>query len=429
MSEQLGKLLTSLGERSDYDAVSQCSRCGYCEQACPTYVASGREAYSARGRNQLVRLMLEGKVERTACAQEAFSTCLLCGACTEVCPAHVPTADIVLEGRRELAGSAPGWLWKGLSALLLGPRVRLERVLGLAYFFKRLGFSRLAGRLGLLRLLGLRALEEADRHVEEVPDSLLGPLLRADPELAPRADARHHYFASCGPDFLFPRVGLATTRILKTLGPADYRGNPCCGLLAYNYGDLATARELARRNIVLFEQADDGAPVVADCSSCAAFLKSYPQLFLDDAEWRPRAERFAGSVLDAVELEPSLPPRTLKGTLAFHDSCRASHGQGLRAQPRRVLAPAAEAVREMPDSDVCCGGAGLFAFKHPELSEKLLLRKVSAAAHVQARVVSASGTSCLLQLARGLRKYYPEARVAHWSELVCEALDMDKAHG
>src|SRR5437762_4790694 len=102
MAKGLGRLITDLGERSTYDAASQCSRCGYCEQACPTYVATGRESQSARGRNQLVRLMLEGKLKDPAAAEEALSTCLLCGACASACYAHVPTADIVLEGRRML---------------------------------------------------------------------------------------------------------------------------------------------------------------------------------------------------------------------------------------------------------------------------------------------------------------------------------------
>src|SRR3989338_1517943 len=102
MAETLGRLLTDLGERSTYDAVSQCSRCGYCEQACPTYVATGQESKSGRGRNQIVRLMLEGKLDDREAALEALSTCLLCGACTTDCYAHVPTADIVLEGRRML---------------------------------------------------------------------------------------------------------------------------------------------------------------------------------------------------------------------------------------------------------------------------------------------------------------------------------------
>ncbi|MBI5244389.1 MAG: (Fe-S)-binding protein [Elusimicrobia bacterium] len=424
MSGVLGRLLTALGERSCYDAVSQCSRCGYCEQACPTYVASGREPQSPRGRNQLARLLLEGKFEDPLSAREALSTCLLCGACTSVCPAHVPTADIVLEGRRELSGTRSAWLRKALHHLFVRSPDILAILIRAGYALKRSGLSRLAARSGLLRLIGLRALAEADAHVQETPKRLLFEMLREDTSLKEDRAAAWRYFASCGPNFVFPRVGLATIRILKrACGRGSFFDGRCCGLTAYNYGDLDTARALARMNIERLESLRGEAPLIADCSSCAAFLKSYPQLFLREADWRARAERFAARVRDVVEISPSLPKDALREAFALHDCCRARHGQGLSQQPRRALQPACARWRELPESDVCCGGAGLFAFKHPGLSEAILRRKVSDIAASQARAVAVSGTSCLIQLARGLKKYYPECRVVHWSEAVCEALD------
>ena len=70
----------------------------------------------------------------------------------------------------------------------------------------------------------------------------------------------------------------------------------------------------------------------------------------------------------------------------------------------------------MSEADVCCGGAGAFAFVNPELSDEVLRRKVGAIAGTQARLVVTSSTSCLIQLARGLKKYYPSCTVAHVSE-------------
>lgn len=424
MAEPLGRLLTDLGERTAYDAASQCSRCGYCEQACPTYVATGREAQSPRGRNQIVRLMLEGKLDDPKAAEEALSSCLLCGACTTACYAKVAVPDIVLEGRRALRGETH-WLVRRVSGLLVErPRV-LASLLKLGYLAKRLGISRL-GR-PLLRLVGLPVLAAMDEHVQEAPSRLLDEEL-ADLRQAGEGDA-WNYFAPCGPRYLFPRVGKATWTNLTTLkGPGRFLENACCGLLANNYGDLEDARRLARKNIELAEKNGD-APIVGDCSSCVAFLKSYPQLFLmpSDAEWRPRAERFAARVKDAVELygdaAPALPPAADHGTVTYHDSCRALNGQGLKDEPRKAVKAAAGASYcEMGGAEVCCGGAGAFAFVHEELSDEVLKRKVGNAAAVQAGVVVTSSTSCLIQLARGLRKYYPDARVLHLSEFVAQAL-------
>jgi glycolate oxidase iron-sulfur subunit len=425
MAEPLGRLLTDLGERSTEDAAAQCSRCGYCEQACPTYVATGREAQSPRGRNQIVRLMLEGKLDDPKAAEEALSTCLLCGACVTACYAKVAVPDIVLEGRRALRGKTH-WLVRAVTRLMITSPRAVGALLKIGYLLKRMGLS--AAARPLLRAIGLPVLAAMDEHVQEAPLRLL------DGELASLRRTGEgdnwNYFAPCGPRYLYPRVGTATWKVLTKLkGPGKYLENSCCGLLANNYGDIEAARTLARINIENAEKFG-AAPVVGDCSSCVAFLKTYPQLFLmpSDAEWRERAERFSARVRDAIEVygeaAAGLPRSPEDGKATYHDSCRALNGQGLKDQPRRaVKAAAGENFCEMAGADVCCGGAGAFAFVHEELSDDVLRRKVGNAAAAQARVIVTSSTSCLIQLARGLRKYYPDARVVHLSEYVLGALE------
>ncbi|MEK7390243.1 MAG: (Fe-S)-binding protein [Elusimicrobiota bacterium] len=425
MAETLGRLLTDLGERSVYDAVSQCSRCGYCEQSCPTYVATGDESKSPRGRSQIMRLMLEGKLDDPEGALQALSTCLLCGACTAACYARVPVADIALEGRRALRGRTH-WLMRLVSRLLVDCPKTFSCLLKIGFLLKKTGLSKLARPF--LRAAGLGALAAMDEHVRESPFLNLDDRTRG--RRSPAAPA-YRYFAACGTRYLFPRVGTATLSALDRLkGPGAVLDNPCCGLLAHNYGDLNDARRLAQKNIEHAERSG-AEPIAGDCSSCVAFLKSYPQLFLrpQDGEWRKRAEVFSRRVKDAVELYGDCADRlpAASGALVattYHDSCRALNGQGLKDQPRCAAKAAAGAsYREMPGADACCGGAGAFAFVHGELSEDLLKSKISNAAGVQAGVILTSSTSCLIQLARGARKYYPEARVLHLSEFVAGALD------
>jgi glycolate oxidase iron-sulfur subunit len=404
MAERLERLLTDLGERSDYDAASQCSRCGYCEQSCPTYVATGREALSPRGRNQLVRLLIEGKLEDPSSAKEALDTCMLCSACTTTCYAHVPTADIVLEGRRMLRDKAP-WLARAASRLLVSAPRLFDWLLRGAHLAKRLGLAALA-RPVLRRVLP--ALAEAEAHVKEAPLVFLSERLR---RRRWGAGPRWLYFAACGTNYLFPRAGLATVSVLlRQRGEGAFLDAGCCGLVANNYGELADARALAKRVIERAERFPD-VPVVADCSSCVSFLKTYPQLFVSDKAWRSRAERFSSRVEDAVEaLEAKIDAGK---AVTYHESCRACHGQGLKKPAGLSCAPLAE-------SDVCCGGAGAFAFSEPDLSDEVLRRKIGKIAESGAQTVLASSTSCLIQLARGLRKYYPSGTVEHFSEFVDE---------
>jgi glycolate oxidase iron-sulfur subunit len=428
MDRTLSRLLTDLGEKSSYDAAAQCCRCGYCEQACPTYVITGDETRSARGRNQLVRLLIEKKVSGSASASDALQTCLLCGACTAACYARVSTADIVLEGRRMLSRK-PHWLARLLTWLMLH-RGLFRLLLKGANLAKRLGLTALTRPL--LRLAGLPGLALADEHVREAPLTFLYETLRQRP-IAPHP--QWLYFAPCGPNFLYPRVGQATVRVLSAIhGAGNFLDNDCCGLLAYNYGDVEDARTLARRNIERFEAAGGRGPVVGDCSSCVAFLKSYPQLFLADPRWKERAERFVEAVRDVPEVlggsvavlpeAAGLPPTT------YHDSCRACHGQSLRGPAHAAMRRlAGAAFRELPESDVCCGGAGAYAFRNPELSDELIRRKTGRVASTGARLVATSGTSCLIQLAQGLKKYYPECEVVHISELAARAVEKGAKDG
>ena len=396
MAETLGRLATDLGERSLYDAAAQCSRCGYCEQSCPTYKATGDEKKSPRGRNQLVRLLIEKKLPDPSVAAEALETCLLCSACTSTCYARVPTADIVLEGRRLLSERRP-WLGRALSKLLLDHRPLFELLLKGANLAKRLGLSRL-GR-PFLRICGLPGLAVADEHVHLAPLKFSHEVLATDCDRSHSVD-KPLQFLPCGTRYLFTDVARATQKALNTT-PLD---SGCCGLLAYNYGELSDAREFARRVIASAASASEK-PVVVDCSSCAAFLKSYPQLFLNEPEWKAKAEAFAARVKDAVEVV-ALPEK--RDFATYHESCRACHGQGLKAP---------EGFRPLKDSKDCCGGAGAFAFLNPELSDEVLRKKIASIAATGATVVATSSTSCLIQLAHGLRKYYPACVVKHVSEI------------
>jgi len=430
----LGSLLTDLGERTIYDAAAQCNRCGYCETSCPTYMLTGRETISARGRNQFMRLLVEGKAKEPADAAEALSTCLLCGACSSACYAKVPTPDIVLEGRRSLNGYGDNFFARAAVKTLLDAPGLFAFWLKLAYLVKLTGLPRMAAKLGLYDFLGMPGLADAEGSLDRVPLRFAADLLRKDPALKPqdKAAVNWAYFAACGPNYIFTDVALATVRVLRRhSGEGIFIENQCCGLLAHNYGRLEDAREFARRNILRYEELKarfGNFPVIADCSSCCAFMKSYEQLFTGDELWRPRAAAFSAAVKDILEFVPAekLPhadPEALKkaGKVTYHDSCRACHGQGIRKEPRTALHKlAGRAYSELPESDWCCGGAGAFAFTQPELSAKVLDRKLRNIASVQADTVVVGATSCLIQINSGLKAAFPSARAVHYSAFLDE---------
>jgi glycolate oxidase iron-sulfur subunit len=277
-------------------------------------------------------------------------------------------------------------------------------------------------------------LAEAESSIKKVPLRFAAEILRKDPDLRSEGKLKINwaYFAPCGPNYLFTEVALATVRILKKhSGAGVFIENQCCGLLAHNYGRLEDAREFARRNIVRYEElkaAHGDFPVLADCSSCAAFMKSYEQLFTHDEAWRTRARDFAGAVRDILEFfkPDELPPTTREQQAAhkivtYHDSCRACHGQGIRREPRAVIRKlAGKRYVELPESEWCCGGAGAFAFTQPEISAMVLDRKLRNIASTQAQTVIVGATSCLIQIGSGLEAAYPSARAVHYSVFLDE---------
>jgi glycolate oxidase iron-sulfur subunit len=205
----------------------------------------------------------------------------------------------------------------------------------------------------------------------------------------------------CVQSMLFPEVNRATVTLLARAGYRVVvpREQGCCGALHLHWGDRAGARALARRNLAGLSGADW---IVTNAAGCGAALREYGHLLGED----PHALGFAGRVRDVSELlAEHLPgPRhSLDLTVTYHEPCHLAHGQRVREAPRTLLRaiPGLRLV-ELPESDVCCGSAGVYNLMEPEISGQLLERKLDRIATTQATVVASGNPGCLLQIRRGL---------------------------
>jgi len=209
--------------------------------------------------------------------------------------------------------------------------------------------------------------------------------------------------------------------------------NECCGLIAYNYGSLKDAKELALKNIEIAEKIIKNNPdvfIVGDCSSCIAFMKSYPQMFIDEEENYRKAIDFSSRVKDIIEVVKiedlkniDIDTENIKDLkITIHHSCKAYNDQGLKDNQEKVLKPILkENLVNLEESNMCCGGAGAYSFTKPELSNKILTRKISNIAKTQSDVVLVSSTSCLLQLRYGAKTMY-NTKVIHYIQLIDEII-------
>jgi glycolate oxidase iron-sulfur subunit len=411
--------------RSQYEKIARCNRCGFCQVACPVFRATGHESGVARGRIALLKALIENRLPWDEGLKEPLFNCLSCGACTANCFPAVATADLILDARAEyLARVGRNRLHRLLFRRLLPYPRRLRLAARAAAMAQRTGLSRLAAMLGLLRAFG-RDAARAQMVVDRFPpqafrEKFVPGVFEGEGKL------RIGYFVGCGTDVMEPEAASATLAVLRRWGKTiEILDNCCCGLPAITYGDRQAAQALAEKNLRLIDAAQFDW-VVTDCSSCAAFLKKYPELFEGRDVRNAAARAVAERVRDLVQvlgLDGRAVNATRAGTViaTYHDPCHASRGQGLVREPREVLRslPGVE-FREMPEADWCCGGAGSYALSHYDLAIRVLQRKIDNVERTGANLLVTSCPACIVHLRFGIRQRGLPVRVCHIAELVAE---------
>ena len=413
-----------------YAHVMTCSKCGFCQPACPIFRATGREGHVARGKVALYRDMIEDRLEMTPEVKDAFAHCLLCRACTESCVPGIKTDEVVMSFRHAYAERfGRAYLQRWVFRTLL-PRPRLMRgLVRLIWAFRKTGLIDTARRSGLVGLLSPK-LERALELGAEKP----GPLLRS--RLAKRdlpfklkatrssSPPRVGYWMSCGYNYVLPEVGEATVRVLERMGFAvEVLDNCCCGLAAHGYGDREAATQLARKNIERLGDLGRFEAIVSECGSCSGHLKDYPQFFAHEPEWLVRAQALQSKVrsfsefvagrgdLDIVGSREAVATRAdtvapAEHTVTFHDPCHLGRRyQNVVDQPRQILSSLPGiTLREMQESDSCCGAAGTYGVLHPGTSAAILDRKMGFVQETGASIIVTECPACMMQLRFGAQR-------------------------
>ncbi len=233
------------------------------------------------------------------------------------------------------------------------------------------------------------------------------------------------FFATCLVDLFRPSVGFAAARLIEQAGYRVVvpRAQTCCGQPAYNSGDRSSARRAARRAVALFEGFEH---VVAPSGSCAAmFVRHFPDLVGDDADWAARARALAGKTYELVDFLTRVagwrpePARTVAGSITYHDSCSGLRELGIREQPRTLLAAAGDPeLLEMDGSDICCGFGGTFCVKYPAISEAMADKKIDAIEATGADMVVGGDLGCLMHIEGRLSRRGSAVGTRHIAEIL-----------
>ena len=404
--------------RGGFEGLDACVHCGFCLQACPTFLATGDESDSPRGRIELMRGLERGDIAVTdAALVYHLDRCLGCRGCEPVCPSGVQYGHGLEAARSRITAARPVprvarlALWAlttpGMSSVVyrFGRMLRATGLPRLLAGWGRFGFA-----MGMLAATKPKGGKRRQKAATEQPYRPLPPVAAL-------------LFRGCVMEGLFSHVHEATQRTLGVNGyqAVEVSAQVCCGALHAHAGLVDEARALARANIEAFGDGDD--PIVVNSAGCGALMKEYGRLL-----GNPRAERFGARVRDVTEL---LAGSGMKGPVAgapldlhvaYDPPCHLLHAQGVAVQPLKLFAaiPLLELV-PVPGAAECCGSAGLFTLLEPEMSRAVLKTKLERLREAAPQVVATGNPGCLMQIGAGLAAAGIAARARHPVELLDDA--------
>ncbi len=408
----------------------RCVHCGLCLQSCPTYVLTGLETESPRGRIHLVTSLLEGRIQPTANVFTHLDQCLACRACEAVCPSGVPYGRIIETARSAMRPLRPDSKAVRLRDRLifqelLPHRGRLRLMASLLRIYQRLGVQSIVRASGLLARFS-PSMARAERSSPRIPDRFFEPRLTRFRALGTQR-GRVALLRGCVMPLLYGDTHAATLRVLarngvETIVPAE---QVCCGALNVHAGEREVARQLARRNVDAFLGAGVDA-VVVNAAGCGSTMKEYGELLHDDPEYAAKAHRLASMTLDVTQYLARLGLRPGLGSVSrrvtMQESCHLVHAQREKEAPRALLAqiPGLEFV-DMAHPDQCCGSAGLYSVFEPEMSLRLLDDKMKDVGATHADTIVTANPGCMLQLQQGVQRAGLNGEVMHVVDLLDES--------
>ncbi len=348
------------------DLTAACIRCGFCLEACPTFQITGEETESPRGRIYLIRSADSNTLGWAEIAPHV-DRCLGCRACETACPSGVHYGQIF-----ELAkAKMPSKRWRSSLLRQLTDVKRARRQFKLA--------ALLPGRKLPNFVSRLLTKQPTSTRIPRPQESRNYPPLEALPPIKGQVAL----LRGCVMDALFPNVHEATIRLLRRVGfeVIEIR-NQCCGALHAHSGDLQEARKKFNQ---LVTSLPSDIILLTNSAGCGSHLKESGAMAKDVSEFL-----YENGLVDALKMSHGITCR-----VGYHDACHLAHGQGVRRQPRELLrsVPGAELV-EIPDSDRCCGSAGIYNVQQPTLAKHLLDQKWGSIEVAKPDIVVSGNPGC-----------------------------------
>ncbi|MEH7331856.1 (Fe-S)-binding protein [Neobacillus drentensis] len=424
-------------DHPDESKWADCVHCGMCLESCPTYEITGMEQHSPRGRVHLIKSVAEGKLTVNEQFMDPVFACLDCRACTTACPADVEVGGLIEEARGQIRQAMPltglkGAVSKVFLQGLFPHHKRLNGLGSLLKFYQKSGIQKVVRKTKLINIMP-QHLVDMEAIMPEVKEPVRKKYKDVNVIKAKGGTKREvSFLTGCVMDVMFSDINEATINVLTRNGNdvTIPKNQTCCGALHVHAGDRETGRKLAKQNIEAFKDSDK---IIVNAAGCGCALKEYPELFREDPEWHGKAEEFAAKIEDIskhlYDTGYDIPKAELNTRITYHDACHLAHGQGIRQEPRELLIniPGVEMVH-MPNSDRCCGSAGIYNITNPEMASAVLDSKMQNVPE-DVEMISMGNPGCMLQMAIGVQKNGRNQKIVHTVQLLDWAYQKEDGQG
>lgn len=380
----------------------KCVRCGACKAGCPTYLAALDETMGARGRIAMLHALMEDRLQLTERLSEKIFSCLLCGACGDLCPTGIDILEVIYHGRRKLKSFYNrGRLLIGAARLSPG---RMNSIFFILRLLQKIFYHPLykKGKLPYIPPIATMPFKNTAQVYKN----------------AKRAE-RVAVFAGCSVNYFYPHLGTALLNILLTRGyeVVVLKGEVCCGAPMRALGLEEEAINLAKKNVSLFSRVR-ASSILCMCPTCALTIKKvYPLLIGDSIERIMDVnEFFVGN-----DIAKGL--KTTHRVVTYHDPCHLNYGLGVKDEPRHILKriQGVEFI-EMESAGGCCGFGGFFSINFKDLSQKIGGEKFKNIHNTGANTLVTSCPGCMMQFENIKRQGSSQIGILHMVEVIDEAM-------
>ncbi|MHB8828435.1 MAG: L-lactate dehydrogenase (quinone) large subunit LdhH [Syntrophales bacterium] len=412
-----------------FKEVYQCVRCGSCLNVCPVYTIVGGHVYGGHTYAGGIGAILTAMTSGMADFEKFHELCIGCRRCVEVCPGKIDIPGLIEELRvRAVKAHGLPFVTRQLFENVMANRKVFHSLLRAASVAMKPFAS--GKNKTLIRHLPLFFSGLAkDRSLPTIAEKPLRDRAATVTRKPDQPKGKAAFFSGCTMDFVLPETGEAIIKVLEDL---RYEvvfplGQSCCGKPVSATGDIETAKKIALLNVKAFD-AEQTDVIVSGCPTCVETLESYGELLKENPEWRDRAAVFSGKVREfssfvAAEYEKAGRLNKTGGpAVTYHDSCHLKRVLGVSEAPRKLIEAAGCELREMKDSDKCCGMSGIFGLKYVELSMRILDQKMKNVRDTGAEIVACACSGCMVQLQGGIDKQLPGIQMKHIADILAERI-------